>query len=83
MWSLAIADGASTEAARAGVGLVITQTYGRSVGNQHWIRQLASRRTDGIVLVVSRPTASPRPPLRRELPTRLIVRESTAPPRAQ
>jgi len=26
MWSLAIADGASTEAARAGVGLVITQT---------------------------------------------------------
>ncbi len=53
MWSLAIADGASTEAARAGVGLVITQTYGRSAGNRHWIRQLASRRTDGIVLVVS------------------------------
>ena len=45
--------GASTAAARAGVGVVISQTYGRKVGNRHWIRQLASRRTDGIVLVVS------------------------------
>lgn len=53
MWSLAIADGASTEASRAGVGLVITQTSGRAVGTQHWLRQIASRRTDGIVLVVS------------------------------
>ncbi|NMM21972.1 MAG: LacI family transcriptional regulator [Phycicoccus sp.] len=53
MWSLEIVSGAAEEAARAGVGLVISQTTGRRVGNQHWLRQLASRRTDGIVLVVS------------------------------
>ena len=53
MWSLEIVKGAAVEAARAGVGLVISATSGRGVGNRHWLRQIAARRTDGIVLVVS------------------------------
>ncbi len=54
LWSLEVLNGATTEAARAGVGLVISVAHGRRVGNQHWLRQIAARRTDGIVLVVSR-----------------------------
>lgn len=53
MWSSELVRGAEAEAARAGVGLVVTATHGRRVGNKHWIAQLAARRTDGVVLVVS------------------------------
>ncbi|WP_231495967.1 LacI family DNA-binding transcriptional regulator [Cellulomonas sp. HZM] len=53
MWANELVRGAEAEAARAGVGLVVTATHGRRVGNKHWISHLAARRTDGVVLVVS------------------------------
>jgi LacI family transcriptional regulator len=54
LWSTLILVGAQEEAARAGVGLVVTPTHGRTMGNRHWLTSLAQRHTDGIVLVVSR-----------------------------
>lgn len=53
LWAFDILVGAESEAARAGVSLVVTDAHGRGVGNRHWLRQLAARRTDGIVLVCS------------------------------
>jgi LacI family transcriptional regulator len=53
LWGNALIHGAEQEAARAGVGLVVTATHGRRFGNKHWIQQLSARRTDGVVLVVS------------------------------
>lgn len=52
-WAHQLVYGAEAEASRAGVGLVVTSVDGRRAGNRHWIQQLASRRTDGVVLVVS------------------------------
>jgi len=54
LWATQILVGAQEEAARAGVGLVVTPTHGRTMGNRHWITSLAQRHSDGIVLVVSR-----------------------------
>jgi len=53
LWANELVRGAEEEAARAGVGLVVTSTHGRRFGNKHWIQQLSARRTDGVVLVVS------------------------------
>jgi LacI family transcriptional regulator len=53
LWAHALVRGAEDEAARAGVGLVLTATHGRRFGNKYWIQQLSTRRTDGVVLVVS------------------------------
>ena len=53
LWANELVQGAEQEASRAGVGLVVTSTHGRRIGNRHWIQQLSSRRTDGIVLVIS------------------------------
>ncbi|WP_233565699.1 LacI family DNA-binding transcriptional regulator [Cellulomonas sp. PhB143] len=53
LWANELVRGAEREAARAGVGLVVTATHGRRFGNQHWLRHIVARRTDGIVLVVS------------------------------
>ena len=53
MWALELLVGAQQEAARAGVGLVVSDAHGRRVGNRHWLRQVTSRRTDGIVVVSS------------------------------
>ncbi|MDR0849217.1 MAG: LacI family DNA-binding transcriptional regulator [Propionibacteriaceae bacterium] len=54
LWATLILVGAQEEAARAGVGLVVTPSHGRTVGNRHWITSLAQRHSDGLVLVVSR-----------------------------
>jgi len=54
LWATQILVGAQEEAARAGVGLVVTPTHGRTMGNRHWITSLAQRHSDGLVLVVSR-----------------------------
>ncbi|WP_061965009.1 LacI family DNA-binding transcriptional regulator [Demequina aurantiaca] len=53
IWAMPLLKGAEEEVARAGVNLVLMSTHGRRVGNKHWIQQLASRRTDAVVLVVS------------------------------
>ena len=54
LWATQILVGAQEEASRAGVGLVVTPTHGRTMGNKHWITSLAQRHSDGLVLVVSR-----------------------------
>jgi len=53
VWAMPLVQGAESEAAKAGVSLVVTSMHGRRVGNSHWIQHLASRRTDAVVLVVS------------------------------
>lgn len=53
VWAIPLVQGAESEAAKAGVSLVVTSMHGRRVGNRHWIQHLTSRRTDAIVLVVS------------------------------
>jgi len=50
--------GAETEAAHAGVGLVVSATHGRVIGNRHWVDRIAECRPNGIVVVASRLHAS-------------------------
>jgi LacI family transcriptional regulator len=52
-WASEMVLGAEGECARAGIGLVVTATHGRRVGNRVWFHHIVSRRTDGVVLVVS------------------------------
>ncbi|GAA2031387.1 LacI family DNA-binding transcriptional regulator [Agromyces tropicus] len=74
-WAHQLIVGAELEAARAGVSLVVTSTHGRRAGNRHWIRQLAARRSDGIVLVVSELHPGAEDELRR-LDTPLVLVDS-------
>ncbi|MGC4175118.1 LacI family DNA-binding transcriptional regulator [Demequina sp.] len=53
VWSMPLVAGAEREAVRHGFNLVVTSMERRTVGTQQWIRQLATRRTDAVVLVVS------------------------------
>jgi len=53
VWAMPLVAGAEHEAGRHGFNLVVTSTHSRSVGTQQWVRQLASRRTDAVVVVVS------------------------------
>jgi len=54
LWANQLLVGAEAEAARAGVGLVISATHGRLIGNRHWIDRLSERHSDGVVVVASR-----------------------------
>ncbi len=54
LWSSQILIGAEEEATRLGVGIVVTVTHGRTLGNRRWLSNLAQRHTDGLILVVSR-----------------------------
>ncbi|MDR2348254.1 MAG: LacI family DNA-binding transcriptional regulator [Bifidobacteriaceae bacterium] len=53
-WATCVLAGAEREAASAGVGLVVTVSHGRGIGNRLWIERLSRRHSDGLVLVVSR-----------------------------
>ena len=53
IWSMPLIQGAEYEAKRAGASLVLTSTHGRTAGHKNWIQDLANRRTDAVVLVVS------------------------------
>lgn len=53
IWAMPLIQGAELEARRAGASLVLTSTHGRTAGHKNWIQDLASRRTDAVVLVVS------------------------------
>ena len=55
-WATCVLAGAEREAAQAGVGLVVSVTHGRDLGNPAWIDRLSRRHSDGLVLVVSRLT---------------------------
>ncbi len=54
LYATALLRGAEREAARSGASVVVTVTHGRPVGDRDWIEHLAARRSDGVVLVVSR-----------------------------
>ena len=56
-WACEVVRGAEQEAHRAGAGLVVTATHNRNAGTRPWLDTLASRRSDGVVLVVSRLSA--------------------------
>jgi len=51
-WVLEVLAGAEEAAYRAGVGLVVTSTHGDKLRRQ-WVENVARRRSDGVVLVVS------------------------------
>lgn len=53
LWANQLLQGAVEEASAADVGLVVTSSQGHSFGNKHWFQQISSRRTDGIIFVVS------------------------------
>jgi LacI family transcriptional regulator len=53
-WSNQILIGAEEEAARLGVGIVVTATHGKLLGNRQWLAMLAKRHSDGLILVLSR-----------------------------
>jgi LacI family transcriptional regulator len=53
-WACELLRGAEREAHRLGSGLVVTVTHDRRTDPREWLKSLASRRSDGVVLVVSR-----------------------------
>ena len=53
-WATQVLVGAEEEASRMGVGIVVTVTHGRNLGNRRWLSSVAQRHTDGLILVVSR-----------------------------
>ena len=53
-WATTLLVGAENEAARAGVGLVVSSTHGRLVGHRPWLDRLADHHSDGIIVVASR-----------------------------
>jgi len=81
LWAAQLLVGAETEAARAGVGLVISSTHGRMIGNRHWIDRIAERQPDGIVVVASRIHGGVEAELSRlRIPYVLIDMVGTPPP---
>ncbi len=64
-WATELLRGAQAEAARAGADLVVTATEGRPAGSPDWVERLATRGTDGVVLVVSELSPSAKEELAR------------------
>lgn len=59
-WATELLRGAQAEASRSGVDLVLNVTHDGGAGAPDWIDRIASRGSDGIVLVVSDLTAEAR-----------------------
>jgi LacI family transcriptional regulator len=59
-WATELLRGAQAEAARSGVDMVLNVTHSTPAGGPDWIERIASRGSDGIVLVVSDLTAEAR-----------------------
>lgn len=53
LWSIEIIRGVEEELRDTGVGLVLSAVHGRSSHTRQWLEQLAARRSDGAILVVS------------------------------
>ncbi|BEP14041.1 LacI family DNA-binding transcriptional regulator [Acidothermaceae bacterium B102] len=53
-WACELLRGAEREAHRLGTGLVVTVTHDRRSDPREWLKSLAARRSDGVVLVMSR-----------------------------
>jgi len=72
-WALQLLRGAQAEAARAGADFVVTATEGMPAGSPDWMDRLASRGTDGIVMVTSEFVPAAAAELRRlQVPVVLI-----------
>lgn len=72
-WATELLRGAQAEAARAGVDLVVNATDGHPAGTPDWIGRLATRGTDGVVLVISELAPTARDELARlQVPVVLI-----------
>jgi LacI family transcriptional regulator len=54
-WVVEVLRGAEAEARRADSQLVLTSTEDGPAGGKQWLDRLATRRTDGVVLVVNEP----------------------------
>ncbi|MFD6293868.1 LacI family DNA-binding transcriptional regulator [Streptomyces sp. NPDC060235] len=53
LWSIEIIRGAEETLRAAGVSMVLSAAHGSGAGTSAWLEQLAARRSDGAVLVVS------------------------------
>lgn len=53
LWSIEIIRGVEEELRTSGVGLVLSAVHGRSADTRQWLEQLAARRSEGAILVVS------------------------------
>ncbi|MFD7983468.1 LacI family DNA-binding transcriptional regulator [Kitasatospora indigofera] len=53
LWSIEIIRGAQETLAEAGIGMVLSAVHGTSSGTGEWLEQIATRRSDGAILVVS------------------------------
>jgi LacI family transcriptional regulator len=80
LWATQMLVAAEAETSRAGVGLVLSATHRRPMGNRHWLANLAARHSDGLVLVVSRLQTGAETELTRlRLPTVLVDPIGSAP----
>ncbi|MFI6483610.1 LacI family DNA-binding transcriptional regulator [Nonomuraea sp. NPDC050663] len=52
-WSTEVIRGAEEVCHQAGVGMVVSAVHGRSSATREWLDNLAARRSDGVILVVS------------------------------
>jgi LacI family transcriptional regulator len=52
-WVVEVLRGAEAEARKAGAQIVLTSAEGAPAGDRQWLDRLATRRSDGLVLVVS------------------------------
>ncbi|MDR1119278.1 MAG: LacI family DNA-binding transcriptional regulator [Bifidobacteriaceae bacterium] len=80
LWATQMLVAAEAETSRAGVGRVLSVTHRRPMGNRHWLANLAARRPDGLVLVVSRlQTGAEKELMRLRIPTVLVDPIGVAP----
>ncbi|MEU5878601.1 LacI family DNA-binding transcriptional regulator [Spirillospora sp. NPDC047279] len=59
-WSIEIIRGVEEVCYEAGLGMALSAVHGRSPAARDWLENLAARRSDGVVLVVTGLTASDR-----------------------
>ncbi|GAA4183287.1 LacI family DNA-binding transcriptional regulator [Streptosporangium oxazolinicum] len=52
-WSTEVIRGAEEVCHESGIGMVVSAVHGRSSATREWLENLAARRSDGVVLVVS------------------------------
>ncbi|MFE7673368.1 LacI family DNA-binding transcriptional regulator [Streptomyces albidoflavus] len=60
LWSIEIIRGVDEVLHAAGASMVLSAVHGRSADTREWIDQMAARRSDGAILVVSELTAQQR-----------------------
>ncbi|MFG1706286.1 LacI family DNA-binding transcriptional regulator [Nonomuraea sp. M3C6] len=72
-WACELLRGAEQEAYRLGTRLVLTVTHDRQAHPREWFKTLASRQTDGVVLVLSSSTRQIAPERLRSIDAPFVV----------